>query len=241
MTGWLAVVATGLSTALLVAGPPRLAGAAAASPAPSSSSAAAGPLLQWRWLWALLAGLGAAVVLDGVIGGAAGVAAAATVWVVAGRAEPRDARRRREEIARDLPHVVALLGAALHAGAAPADAIAVVGRALPGAAADQLRPVAARLALGADPTEVWESVGQDAALGSLGRTMARTHRTGAPVVVAVDRLADELAARVRGDAEDRARTVGVRAAVPLGLCLLPSFLLLGIVPLAAGLIGTLRL
>ena len=36
-------------------------------------------------------------------------------------------------------------------------------------------------------------------------------------------------------AQDRARAVGVRAAVPLGVCLLPSFLLLGIVPLAVSL------
>jgi Ca-activated chloride channel family protein len=44
--------------------------------------------------------------------------------------------------------------------------------------------------------------------------------------------------RARGDAEDRARTVGVRAAVPLGLCLLPAFVVLGIVPLAAGLLAS---
>ncbi|THJ01773.1 type II secretion system protein, partial [Nocardioides sp.] len=62
--------------------------------------------------------------------------------------------------------------------------------------------------------------------------------TGAPVVSAVERLADELARRARGEVEDRARAVGVRAAVPLGVCLLPSFLLLGIVPLAASLAST---
>jgi hypothetical protein len=41
--------------------------------------------------------------------------------------------------------------------------------------------------------------------------------------------------------EERARTVGVRAALPLGLCLLPSFLLLGIVPLVVGLLSELSL
>ena len=52
------------------------------------------------------------------------------------------------------------------------------------------------------------------------------------------RLAEELAQRGRAEVEDRARSVGVRAAVPLGLCLLPSFLLLGIVPLAVSLAST---
>jgi hypothetical protein len=33
--------------------------------------------------------------------------------------------------------------------------------------------------------------------------------------------------------------VGVKAAVPLGLCLLPAFVLIGIVPVVAGLLTTL--
>jgi hypothetical protein len=37
-------------------------------------------------------------------------------------------------------------------------------------------------------------------------------------------------------AEERARSVGVRAALPLGLCLLPAFVLLAVVPIAAGLL-----
>ena len=49
----------------------------------------------------------------------------------------------------------------------------------------------------------------------------------------------ELAARDRGETEDRARRVGVQAAVPLGLCLLPAFVLLGIVPWVAGMVGAL--
>ena len=35
--------------------------------------------------------------------------------------------------------------------------------------------------------------------------------------------------------------VGVKAALPLGLCLLPAFVLLGIVPVVAGMLGTLGL
>ena len=45
--------------------------------------------------------------------------------------------------------------------------------------------------------------------------------------------------QARAEVEDRARRVGVRAAVPLGLCLLPSFVVLGIVPLAAALLADL--
>ena len=38
-----------------------------------------------------------------------------------------------------------------------------------------------------------------------------------------------------------ARAVGVRAAVPLGLCLLPAFVLIGIVPLVVALLADLKL
>jgi pilus assembly protein TadC len=61
------------------------------------------------------------------------------------------------------------------------------------------------------------------------------------VTRAVERLADELARSARAEVEDRARAVGVKAALPLGLCLLPAFLLLGIAPLVAGLLGALAL
>jgi hypothetical protein len=53
------------------------------------------------------------------------------------------------------------------------------------------------------------------------------------------RLADELDRRTRARVEERARAVGVNAAVPLGICLLPSFLLIGVLPLVAGLLRSL--
>ncbi|MCL2553695.1 MAG: type II secretion system F family protein [Actinomycetia bacterium] len=228
-----AVAAAGSAAGLLVQPPVRWRRpevAAVAVPAPAD-----GLLRRWRVPWAILAGVGAAVVVGGPLALPAGVVAAVGTWVVAGRIEPADVRRRREDVRRDLPHVVALLASALRSGAAPPAAIALVARALPGAAADRLAGVSARLELGGDPAAVWQSLGDDDVLAPLGRTLARAHRTGAPVVVEVERLGAELARRARADVEDRARAVGVRAAVPLGVCLLPAFLLLGIVPLVAGL------
>ncbi len=233
-----AVVGAGGAAALLVPGRRRLPEEADRPGIGPGPAADVGPILRWRLLWALLSGVGAAVVLGGPVAPFAGAALAVVTWVVAGRVEPRSLRRRREEVRRDLPHVVTLLGAALRSGAAPSAAITMACRALPGAAADRLEAVATRLELGGDPVAVWSALADDPSLGPLGRTMARAHRTGAPVVAAVDRLADDLARRARAEVEDRARAVGVRAAVPLGVCLLPSFLLLGIVPLVASLAAT---
>lgn len=236
MTALLAGAAAALAVALAIPPRDRVAIAApAGTVGPGRDDV--GLVRRWRLLWAVLAGVGCAVVLGGPVAPVAGAAATALVWTVAGRVEPRGVRLRREEVRRDLPHVVTLLGAGLRSGVAPAVAVELACRALPGAAADQLRPVAARLELGADPVAVWGGLADDPALGPLGRTMARTHRTGAPVVAAIDRLGEDLARRSRAEVEDRARAVGVRAAVPLGVCLLPAFLLLGIVPLVAGLVG----
>ncbi len=213
---------------------------------PSPPVAAPGPttpepeglLRRGRWWWALLAGAGAAAFVGGPLALPAGLVTGTVVLVVAQRIEPAVVRARREEVRRDLPHVVTLLAAALRSGAAPADAVDLVCRALPGAAAERLVPVAARLRLGGDPVAIWTALGGDPELAPLGRTLARTQRTGAPIVGAVERLGEELARRGRAEVEDRARAIGVRAAVPLGLCLLPSFLVLGIVPLAVSLATT---
>ena len=97
----------------------------------------------------------------------------------------------------------------------------------------------ARLALGVDPVAVWEPLTTDPVLAPLARTLSRAARSGARVADAVDRLSVDLARQARARSEEQARSVGVRAAVPLGVCLLPAFLLLGVVPVVAGLFDTL--
>ena len=246
MTAGLVLVAAGsagLAVALVVPG-------ALALPAPSAGQAGAGGVgapvtADWlhrhRVLWSALGGVGAYLLLGGPLAPVAAVAAATATWAAISRAEPAAVRRRRDELRRDLPHVVELVAATLRAGAAPGEGIVVVAAALPGPAADRLGPVAARLTLGLDPGVVWSELAADPDLGRLGRVLGRAHASGAPVVAAVERLADDLAASARADAEERARAVGVKAALPLGLCLLPAFLLIGIVPLVVALLATVDL
>jgi Flp pilus assembly protein TadB len=169
----------------------------------------------------------------------AGAAAAAVVHLVIARAEPPELRREREAVRRDLPALVLLVSLALRAGSATGPAVRVAARGLPGPAADRLLPAADRLGLGVDPERVWTELAHDPDLAPLGRALARAERSGAPVAAVVERLADDLGRAGRAEVEQRARAVGVRAAVPLGLCLLPAFLLLGIVPLVASLVADL--
>jgi pilus assembly protein TadC len=112
--------------------------------------------------------------------------------------------------------------------------------ACPGAAADRLHPVLARLRVGVPAGEVWRVLSGDDVLAPLGHTLARAEASGTSVADAVERLADDLERESLAAVEDRARAVGVKAAVPLGLCLLPAFILIGIVPTVAGLLTTLQ-
>jgi Flp pilus assembly protein TadB len=209
---------------------------ATASPPPSAQGGAErGRLHRAAWPLSAMAGLGAALFVGGVAGVVIGPAVAALCRRAIRRSEDPASRRRREQAAAELPHLVLLLGAALRGGAPPDAAVLVVSTALPGPVTERLGPVRARIALGLDPATVWDSLADDEVLAPLARTLGRAGRSGIPVADAVERLAEDLDERHRAEREDRARAVGVRAAVPLGLCLLPAFLLLGIVPLVAGL------
>ena len=197
--------------------------------------------VRLRALWSVVAGAGVTLFVSGPLGLPAGAVAAAGTWVILGRTEPTAVRRAREAAERDLPGLVHLLAAALDSGCATGEALRLVCEAYPGPAAELVSSVPPRLALGIDVEAAWRPVLDHAHLAVLGRTMVRAHHSGASVATAVAALADELGRRSRLRVEERARAVGVKAAVPLGLCLLPSFVLLGIVPVAVALMESLSL
>lgn len=178
-------------------------------------------------------------VLGGWVGIGAGLVAGLVGWRVLGRVESPAVTRRRESLERDLPMAVHLLGAALGAGASPVAAVLAVADALPGPIAEEFRGIHHRLLLGLDPTSVWSAV--QGPLRPLGRTMVRAHESGASVRSAVDGLSTDLRAGARTRLETLARSVEVRAAAPLGLCFLPAFVLLGVIPMTVGIFSSLRL
>jgi pilus assembly protein TadC len=133
------------------------------------------------------------------------------------------------------------LATALESGCDVTDALGVVCDALPGPAARLVAGVPMRLGLGVPPEVAWRPLLDEPELAPLARAMVRSHRSGSSVTQEVARLADELERRAHVRMEERARAVGVKAAVPLGLCLLPAFLLIGVVPLVVGLARSLAL
>jgi pilus assembly protein TadC len=130
-----------------------------------------------------------------------------------------------------------VLAACLTSGMAVASAAAASGESAPRPLADVLNRAAALLALGADPVTAWSAPkpGRDRRMETLQRLAIRSASSGAALAHGVGDLADE----ARLDAGDEARAAAERASVliagPLGLCYLPAFVCLGIVPVIAGL------
>jgi pilus assembly protein TadC len=168
---------------------------------------------------------------------------------VLARLEPASIRRERRQLVAELPLVLDLLGACLAGGASLEVAAAAVARALPGVCGDRLDVVREALAVGTSPPEAWLLLaggltgdpvgGTDDPLAATARTLARAADGGTPAAAALERLAAEARAVSRAAGSEAARRVGVLVVAPLGLCFLPAFILLGIVPVVVGLAGPL--
>jgi Flp pilus assembly protein TadB len=189
---------------------------------------------------ALGVGAGVALLVGSGTGMLLGVLAVWPAFRWLSRLEPAASRRHREAVERDLPLLVDLLAACLRAGQAPGPALSAVTASLePGPLRQECAGVVARLRLGGDPLAAWRAAGRHPQLGVLGRTVTRALDGGASVSDAMTDLAQELRRNRRAEVQARARAVGARAAAPLGLCLLPAFVLVGVVPVVAGSLGTL--
>jgi pilus assembly protein TadC len=179
----------------------------------------------------LVAGLlaigGAIGVLIGVAG--AGVAALVRPKVLAAQVNPDD-----------VPVVVDLIAGCLAAGATLPDALEAAARVAEDVMASACRSVAGALRSGAPPEEAWRGWLADPWLAPVARTAARTSQTGAAAAADLRRTSTRLRARRRAAAQHRLRQASVWLVVPLGLCFLPAFILVAVVPLVIGLLPTLR-
>lgn len=134
--------------------------------------------------------------------------------------------------ARALPGACDLLAVCLAAGVPVGAALAAVGAAVPPPLTAHLVRVAALYRLGAEPRRAWSDV--PAPLAALGRVMVRAGESGAAAAPALRALAVDGRAAARTAAEAAVRRAGVWVLAPLGLCFLPAFVSLGVVPIVLG-------
>ncbi len=122
----------------------------------------------------------------------------------------------------------ALLSAAVRSGLDVRTALEHVGRAAEGEAM-ALCEVANGLAAGVPWGDAWTLV--PPRLRPLGRALGPAWERGSSPVDALDALADATLAKARASGDKAAAELGVRLSLPLALCLLPAFVLVGVLPL----------
>ena len=186
-----------------------------------------------RWLLAGVAGLAVGV----LVGGLPGVLVAAGATALGERAlrGRDDDDGDRAALERELPGACDLLGVCLAAGVPVGAALAAVGAAVPAPLGRHLAGVAALARLGADPRQAWAEV--PAELAGLGRVLVRAGESGAAAVPALRSLAVESRTAARTAAQSAVQRAGVWVLAPLGLCFLPAFVCLGVVPMVLGIAG----
>ncbi|CQD21886.1 alanine rich membrane protein [Mycobacterium lentiflavum] len=133
-----------------------------------------------------------------------------------------------------------VLAVCLEAGMAVSTAAAATAAFAPPRLARVLRRAADLLALGSDPAVAW-SVSPDKTvdvqIDALLRLARRSASSGAALAGGIAELADQSRHDAAHTAAAAAERAGVLIAGPLGLCFLPAFVCLGIVPVVAGLAG----
>lgn len=135
----------------------------------------------------------------------------------------------------DTALVLELLAAQLRAGLAPLAALGTLAEALN---SRPLHTVCQRLQMGSS----WGSAWSGSAAGTFGElrdALAPAYTGGAPSTALLLSLADAHRLSERRAAERAAGRLSVALVVPLGLCSLPAFICLGIVPILISLLPTL--
>jgi pilus assembly protein TadC len=183
-----------------------------------------------------VAGVAVALLLGGLPGLVAGalVAVAAERLLRSARGADEE-RQRREAVDAELPFACDLLAVVLGAGVPVGGALAAVAGVVRQPLAGILDRVARLYALGAEPRRAWAEVPDQ--LTPLARALVRAGDQGAPVAAALGSLAADARAARRGRVESDVRRAGVWVLAPLGLCFLPAFVCLGVVPLVLGIAG----
>ncbi|MDQ0992206.1 type II secretion system F family protein [Streptomyces sp. V3I7] len=189
--------------------------------------------------WLPLAGVVCAgwVLVGGITGVAVGAGAAAGLWQWRRRrqgAEPAE-EFDAAEAARQLPLAADLLAACIAAGAAPVIAAQAVGEALAGPVGEGLARGAAEVRLGGEPADAWSRLAAMPGAAALARLLQRADESGLPAAVPVARIAADARAEWARTATARARRAAVMVTAPVGLCFLPAFIAVGVLPVVIGL------
>lgn len=166
------------------------------------------------------------------------LAAAVLLWPGGGRQRLEALLRSTEEEdagsapprVRELGVLLDLLAVALSSGLPPVRALAVLSDVTGHAG---LAGVGRRLEL-----EIMDKApAHDQLSGEVTALLHFSHATGAPIAGLLHDRAKDLRSQSRRRAQGHAAALSVKLVVPLGVCILPAFFLLGVVPVVISLLG----
>lgn len=195
-------------------------------PGPPVIAAAASPLVGFLLL--------------GPIGLVVGAALAPLVHRQVAALESGRSARRRAALLRQAPLALDLVAAVLAAGRSPLDAVRIVAAHSPAPLGEELATLERRVRLSADTGAAWRTLDGDV-LEPVGRAFARAEISGAAIVPLVSDTAEDLRRRAWAKRRETVGRVGVRTTVPMGLCLLPAFVLVGVAPTVIAVLGSVAL
>jgi len=154
----------------------------------------------------------------------------------------RLARARVDEVVEELPQVVDLLALAVGAGLPALGAVEIAAGHCHGPVGRAFGHARRAVELGTHPDVAFGEIS-----GELGEpvrplvvALLGSARDGTPLEPALARLGQEARTVRRRRAEEAARQLPIKLLFPLVLCTLPAFVLLTVVPLLAGALGSLR-
>ncbi|MFI5607110.1 type II secretion system F family protein [Amycolatopsis sp. NPDC051903] len=190
------------------------------------------PSLRTRHLIAAVLAGASVAVFAGLPGGA--LAGAGSWWLLR-----RSRRPKADDVSERLASAATLdlLGACLRTGLPVPTALEAVSTTAPGRTGTALRATAHLLALGAGPSEAWAPTRTRPGFEELAVAATRTARSGAALAATADGISRRLRDGLGVEAEERAERAGVALALPVGLCFLPAFFVLGVLPVVLGLAG----
>lgn len=138
---------------------------------------------------------------------------------------------------RDTAMMLELIAAMLDAGAGIGRSLELVAAAASPECTKSLKPVVAALAIGADWETSWRSSeGHSAEILALRDALGFAALTGAPSSAILYAQAARMRRERFRSAEKRAASLSVKLVIPLGLCSLPAFICLGVVPVLLALV-----
>lgn len=146
-------------------------------------------------------------------------------------------RQTNGEGLNDSAMMLELIAAMLDSGAGLGRALELIAAGASPRLAAALRPVVAALAIGVEWDTAWRSSAAPVAQAlELKEALGFAALTGAPS----SSILYTQAARIRREnfraAERKAAALGVRLVIPLGLCSLPAFICLGVLPVLLGML-----